>query len=398
MGDRIMATTINADTSEGLKFTSDTSGELELQSGGITQTKITSSGLTDTNSNVITSQSGKNILINGDMRIDQRYSGSAVIAAADSQFVLDRWVGRTFSGSGEFSMQQVTDAPEGFQYSNKITVTTAATSGVGGYSLEQRIEGQNLTMLGYGTSGAKNLTVSFWIKASVVGTYSVSIRTSTGGVSGISTCKNTFTISVANTWQKVTNTFPANTAYDTIYNSTTGIFFDINFGAQTEKATNTLNSWEPGNFLYATGQTDVMQTLGATINITGVQLEVGEEATPFEHVPYDVNLQRCQRYCEVYDRNSSLCTSLAWTSANTSGPFLYKQKKRGIPTIIPSSLTAFTATAAGGGALPSTNVTAFNTNVDSMELQVIVEAGSLIPGHASILRVGDGTLTIDAEL
>ena len=128
-----------------------------------------------------------------------------------------------------------------------------------------------------------------------------------------------------------------------------------------------------------------------------MQLEVGEEATPFEHVPYDVNLQRCQRYCEVYDAESSLCTALAWSTANTSGVMMFRQRKRDIPSVIPSSTTAFKATNGGGATLASVNVGTFNKRLDSMELQVSIASG-LTVGQATLLRAGAGTLTIDAEL
>lgn len=350
MGGYIMSSTINADTTNGVVVTSDTSGEIELQSNGVTKAKITSNGLQNASGNTITSQSGNNLLINGDMRVDQRNAGAAFTITTDNLYGLDRWVGRTFGGTGRFSMQRVADAPEGFEYSNKITVTTTANSGVGGYGLEQRIEGQNLTMLNYGVSTAKSLTASFWIKASVVGTYSVAIRTSTAGASGISACVNTFTISTANTWQKVTNTFPANTAYDTVYDNTTGIFFDINFGAQTSKTTSTLNTWELGNYLFATGQTDVMTTSGATINITGVQLEVGDTATPFQNLQYGQQLALCQRYYEVSGTGTSfgsnLCVAQNTTRANCACAF--PVAKRATPTVsVYSSSGANTVVAPG---------------------------------------------------
>ena len=272
---------------------------------------------------------GQNLIINGDMAIDQRNAGAALTITGDNEYGLDRWVGRTFAGAGRFSMEQVADAPSGFTKSNKITVTTTATSGAGGYGLEQRLEGNNLTMLNYGTANAQPLTASFWIKASVVGTYSCALRTSTSSVSGISHCVNTFTISTANTWQKVTIPFPANTAYDTVTNTSTGIFFDINFGAQTAKTTSTLNTWALGNFLYATGQTDVMQTSGATINITGVQLETGTTATPFEYLQYGQQYALCQRYYQtLLDCNQSYVN----TGQHVGGRLQFNTEMRANPT------------------------------------------------------------------
>lgn len=325
----------------GIKLKGDTTGEILLDVPAVAGTNTltlpaetgTLATTTEVN-NVYNSLGTRNLIINGDMAIDQRNDGAAFTITSDNKYGLDRWVGRTFNGAGRFSMQRVADAPSGFAYSNKITVTTTATSGAGGYGLEQRLEGNNLTMLNWGTANAKPLTASFWIKASVVGTYSCSLRTSTSSVSGISHCVNTFTISTANTWQKVTISFPANTAYDTVINNLTGIFFDINFGAQTAKATSTLNTWALGNFCYATGQTDVMQTSGATINITGVQLETGTTATPFEHISYDMELQRCNRYYQDYTEGFTIIRGFGYnTSSGLETPFTFKTPMRVSPTM-----------------------------------------------------------------
>ena len=398
MGGYIMARTINADTTNGVVVTSDTSGEIELQSAGVTKAKVTANGLQDANGNSLRGGSFRNLLINGDMMIDQRNSGSALTITGDNEYGLDRWVGRTFGGAGRFSMQRVADAPEGFEYSNKITVTTTANSGVGGYGLEQRIEGQNLTMLNYGVSTAKSLTASFWIKASVVGTYSVAIRTSTAGASGISACVNTFTISVANTWQKVTNTFPANTAYDTVYDNTTGIFFDINFGAQTSKTTSTLNTWELGNYLFATGQTDVMQTSGATINITEVQLEVGEGASDFEFLPYDVQLARCQRYYWRWTDEHVILNMAAYSTTAIYGVFVFPTTMRAAPTGNVSNVTHLTLYMSG------TNTPSgygFSTSTAESIRMSVTASSARTQGHAGWLRLNAGSgkyIELDSEL
>ena len=238
---------------------------------------------------------GRNLIINGDMAIDQRNAGSAFTITADDEYGLDRWVGRTFGGAGRFSMQQVVDAPEGFLKSTKITVTTTATSGAGGYAIEQRLEGNNLTDFKYGSSEAKIITKSFWIKSSIAGTYTTSLRTSDSS-GNISSCVNTFTISLANTWEYKTVTYPANTAFTMRTDNGVALFFDINFGAQTSKSTNTLGSWQTGNFVFNSAQVDLLQTSGATINITGVQLETGTTATDFENLQYGQQLALCQRY------------------------------------------------------------------------------------------------------
>ena len=342
---------------------------------------------------------GQNLIINGDMAIDQRNAGAALTITGDNEYGLDRWVGRTFAGAGRFSMEQVADAPSGFTKSNKITVTTTATSGAGGYGLEQRLEGNNLTMLNYGTANAQPLTASFWIKASVVGTYSCALRTSTSSVSGISHCVNTFTISTANTWQKVTIPFPANTAYDTVTNTSTGIFFDINFGAQTAKTTSTLNTWALGNFLYATGQTDVMQTSGATINITGVQLEVGTTATPFENLPYTQQLALCQRYYWKWTDVHSLVNAIVYSPTSIYGVLSFNTTMRAAPTFTVSSASHFnifnSATAVAASAFSASKITknsgrlnftasSARTQGQSAWIEIISGAGKYIQADSEI--------------
>ena len=272
---------------------------------------------------------GQNKIINGNMAIDQRNAGSAFTITADNEYGLDRWIGRTFGGAGRFSMQQVVDAPEGFLKSTKITVTTTATSGAGGYAIEQRLEGNNLTDFKYGSSEAKIITKSFWIKSSIAGTYTTSLRTS--DLSGnISSCVNTFTISLANTWEYKTVTYPANTAFTMRTDNGVALFFDINFGAQTSKLTNTLGSWQTGNFVFNSAQVDLLQTSGATINITGVQLEVGTTATPFENLQYGTQLALCQRYYEILGR---ILGGISGVTGTQYATYSFKETKRATPTV-----------------------------------------------------------------
>jgi len=235
---------------------------------------------------------GKNRIINGAMEIDQRNAGSAYTITGDGQYGVDRFQARTFAGSGRFSMQQVSDAPTGFLNSLKITVTTTDTSGTNGYSVDQRIEGLNITDFNFGSASAKTYTLSFWVKSSIAGTYAVSNRNTLVS----SSCVFTYTINSANTWEKKTITFPANTSYTTGTDNGIGLLCDFSFGAQTSKSTSTLGEWISGNYVFNSGQVDLMQTSGATFYITGVQLEVGSVATEFERRPYSTELALCQRY------------------------------------------------------------------------------------------------------
>ena len=179
MGGSIMASTINADTSNGVVVTSDTTGEIELQSAGVTKAKVTSSGLQNASGSAITSQAGKNLIINGDMMIDQRNAGASVTITSNGQYTLDRFQAQ-MSQASKYSVQQVTDAPAKFYNSLKVTSASAHTVlATDFFAIEQRVEGYNAARLNWGTSDAQTVTLSFWVKSSLTGTFTASLKSGT---------------------------------------------------------------------------------------------------------------------------------------------------------------------------------------------------------------------------
>jgi hypothetical protein len=259
----------------------------------------------------------KNRIINGAMVIDQRNAGASYTITGDQQYgSVDRFMARIYGGPGRFSMQQVTDAPADFLKSLKVTVTTTDTSGTYGYSVEQRIEGLNITDFNFGTASAATYTMSFWVKASIAGTYTCGNRTT----SGTSSCVNTYTINSANTWEKKTIVFPANTGFTTGTDNGVGLICDFGFGPQTSKSTSTLGEWQSGNYLFNSGQVDLMATSGATFYITGVQLEKGSTATSFDYRPYGTELALCQRY---FEKSYQQGTSIGSSGTGNTGQTLY---------------------------------------------------------------------------
>ena len=324
-------------------------------SGGAT-TSI--NGFTPTVSNM----AGRNRIINGDMRIDQRNNGAAYIITGDSEYGLDRFQARTYGGSGRFSMQQVSEAPAGFTNSLKVTVTTTDTSGTAGYSIEQRIEGLNITDFNFGSVNAKTYTVSFWVKASIAGTYTLGNRTNNATAS----CVNTYTINSANTWEKKIITFPANTDYTTSTGTNIGILCDFGFGAQTSKSTSTLGVWQAGNYVFNSGQVDLMQTSGATWQVTGVQLEAGSVATPFEHRQYGQELALCQRYYEIiahYCGNTSYGT--IWSKPLNTFTNCWTDVRFKVTKRAPGYSFGLLGSAVWAGATPAVNV----SGVDAIVFQ-----------------------------
>jgi hypothetical protein len=245
----------------------------------------------------------RNLIINGAMQVAQRGTSSTGISDA-GYYTVDRYR-LTYNGTPDelrFTQEQSTDAPAGFSNSLKLTVTTAETTLAADerIRLQQRIEGQNVQHLKYGTSDAEYLTLSFYVKSNVTGTYGIHFdnRDSTRSV-----CAS-YTINAANTWEKKTVS---------IAGDTTGSFTNDNgqslnpswvLAAGTDYTSGTFaTSWEASTNANEapSGQADITDTISNSWQITGIQLEVGDIATPFEHKSFNEEWEACQRYCTVYN-------------------------------------------------------------------------------------------------
>jgi hypothetical protein len=229
------------------------------------------------------------------MRIDQRNNGASVSNSGATTFYLDRWNVAGTTSAGVFSIQQVADAPSGFTYSAKMTVTTADASLAASdrYVWMQRIEGYNVADLAFGTVSAKTITLSFWVKSSLTGTFGGAIN---NGDSTRSYLFN-YTISTANTWEYKSVTIAGDTTgtWSTNNSRAMQLVFSLGVGSDYN---GTLNSWSASGFFSTSGATNVLGTLSATWQITGVQLEQNTSATPFERRLYNQELINCQRYYE----------------------------------------------------------------------------------------------------
>jgi hypothetical protein len=195
------------------------------------------------------------------------------------------------------SGQQSTVAPAGFNNSLLYTVTTADTSlGVNqNYSVQQRIEGFNVADLGWGTASAQTVTLSFWVRSSLTGTFGGCIQNSDANRS----YPFTYTITAANTWEYETITIAGDTSGTWL--TTNGIGINVSFGlGMGSTYSGTAGAWAGSQYWSATGATSVVGTSGATFYITGVQFEVGSQATSFDFRDYGRELILCQRYYEVY--------------------------------------------------------------------------------------------------
>lgn len=287
----------------------------------------------------------RNRIINGDMRIDQRWNGAAV---TNENYLVDRW--RVWFNQS-YSLQQVTDAPAGFSRSLRATKTNT-TQSTYAYFIHY-VEGFNFADMGFGTANASPVTLSFWVKSSVTGAFTAGIGNATGGVGSASTLfyPASYTISSTNTWEYKTITIPGRTTGT--WNGSTnsaGVSIYFNFGGT---GTATANTWNTGDVQVAsTANANLGTTNNATFQITGVQLEKGSSATAFEYRPFGVEFSLCQRYFEKsypIDRvpgsvtGTTLLTGIQASSQYAAIYAPFKVEKRAAPTAVvynPSTGTA----------------------------------------------------------
>jgi hypothetical protein len=269
----------------------------------------------------------RNRIINGDMRIDQRNAGASV-TPNDGVYTLDRWTSRQTTG-GKFSVQRNAGGvtpPAGFSNYLGVTSLSAYTPASGDiYSVRQTIEGFNVSDLAFGTANAQPITVSFWVRSSLTGTFS-------GAIKGGSNYGFTYTISAANTWEYKTVTIPGSTTGTWGAGNGSGISLDFALGSGSTFS-GAAGSWTSTDLYFVTGSVSVVGTSGATFYITGVQLEAGSVATPFERRDYGRELIMCQRYFQMY--RNQVSAYLANGNAGRNGwltSFIYPVKMRIAPT------------------------------------------------------------------
>jgi len=296
----------------------------------------------------------RNLIINGAMQVWQRAT-AATTAINDAYSTLDRF--KFFESSdGAYTTERSTTAPssEGFTYSLKAVVTTAdASIAAAQYAaISQYIEAQNLQHLGYGTSSAKSLTLSFWVRSNKTGTYTIALEKSD---STLYRYVKEYSISTADTWEKKTITIEPDSqirasagAIDNDSGYGIRVFWNLVWGSTFNGATDA--TWSSDANDYATSnQVNWLDTIGNDFYITGVQLEVGETATPFEHRSYGDELARCHRYYEkATGGNTAGTTCDATSGVNYHVPFKHATEMRATPTYTWTEWTSsgFPATAA----------------------------------------------------
>jgi hypothetical protein len=236
--------------------------------------------------------SNRNLLINSAMQVAQR--GTSFTTGSSDMYTLDRWKSQGTYDTESLTIEQSTDAPDGFGKSLKVTVSTAeGTVDTDDYNIiTQKLEGQNLTQLAYGSSAANQITLSFWVKASIAQTYCVSLYQTNGNKH----YSATYAVNTPNTWEyKVVNIL-GNTATAIAYDNSQELEVGFMLGAGATYSGGSNNVWGGVSNFAAGASHTFITTAGATFYITGVQLELGDTATPFEHRSYGDELARCHRY------------------------------------------------------------------------------------------------------
>jgi hypothetical protein len=236
----------------------------------------------------------RNRIINGSMVFDQRNAGASVNAPTTTGYTLDRWYVNA-SQSSKLTIQQNAGSvtpPAGFTYYLGATSSSAYSITASDlFYVSQFIEGYNSADLAWGTANASSVTLSFRVYSSLTGTFGGSLQNSANARS----YPFTYSIPTANTWTTISVTVAGDTSGTWLTTNGIGIRVFLGLGVGSTYST-TANAWAAGDFRSATGATSVVGTNGATFYITGVQLEAGSTASPFEYRSYTTELQLCQRY------------------------------------------------------------------------------------------------------
>jgi len=329
----------------------------------------------------------RNILINGAMQVAQRSTSVTGIGASSGYFTLDRWYLALENTAGRLTMTQTADGPVGFANCMKLDCTTADTSIAAGelLVLQQSIEGQDVQAIGKGVTGAKQITLSFYVKANAAFTFNAEIQDYDNGRT------NGKAFATTTDWVKHEITFEADVDDGSSpFDDDNAKSFSVNFwlhGGSTYTGGTLASGWE--NRTDANRADGISSFFSSTDNnffITGVQLEIGEQATPFEHRRTGEQLQECQRY---FQKISSMDCAAAYVSGQPAPTFnfAYPTPMRSAPTI--------TITSPSGGIGNSGSYNQRNITADSYNFYLTGSNNT----HVAIGHNGEpASITLEAEL
>jgi hypothetical protein len=327
----------------------------------------------------------KNRIINGNMTISQR-NGTSSVTPTNSVYTLDRW-NTNLTQASKFSVQQDAGGvtpPAGFtDYLGVTSLSSYSVTSTDFFSVLQSIEGFNTADLAWGTANASPVTISFWVRSSLTGTFGGSLNNGSFNRA----YPFTYTISAANTWEQKSFTVAGDTTGTWATGNTTGIHLYFNLGAGSSFS-GTAGAWASSGVVSATGATSVVGTSGATFYITGVQLEKGSTATSFDYRPYGTELQLCQRYFWNDVTNQS---GTYYDNTAVSGGFRCPVPMRAAPSVTTASITLDVINVGNPSMTPTiSSVTASGFRVNG--------APSSNATTGKTFTVSSGTLAVSAEL
>ena len=344
----------------------------------------------------------RNVIINGAMNVAQRGTSSTGLGASDGYFTCDRWEVSLNNTAGRFTMTQDSSAPEGFANSIKLDCTTADTSIASDeqFKLEQKIEGQNLQAFAKGTSSAKPFAVSFYVKGNASATYVCELF----DLDNSRQCSKTF--NVTTDWTRVELTFPADTTGAFDDDNAASLALTIFLHAGSDRTSGTLNSSgfaSSTNANRAAGISSFFDSTARTFFITGVQLEVGQNATSFEHEPFDVTLRKCHRYFEklAYTAGTYVYAA-AYAYGNDSIRAVQHYKvKRDTPSFTFDNQGDVIVYYAGDSTDTNPTFNYHDVGLNSCRVSIGMTGQTTTAGHAAALYVNGSSpynVKVDAEL
>jgi len=326
----------------------------------------------------------KNRIINGAMMIDQRNAGASVTPTTNPTYTLDRW-NLGFTAASKLSVQQNAGSvtpPNGFVNYLGITSLSAYSVGSGDtFLIQQSIEGVNTSDLGWGTASAATVTISFWVRSSLTGSFGGSVVNS----GATRAYPFTYTISSANTWEQKSVTITGDTTGTWL--TTTGTGLNLRFGLGSGSTySGTAGAWVGANIVQPTGGNSVVGTNGATWYITGVQLEKGSTATSFDYRPYGTELALCQRYAIRYCGQGTYSgIGIARVGASTS---CYTMLALPVEMRAKPSLSSSGTFEASGIAVTSFSIDSNSTTTKTFVFSSIVASG-LTTGQAAYVSASN---------
>jgi hypothetical protein len=345
---------------------------------------------------------GRNLIINGAMNVAQR--GASVTIANTGAFSSPDHFRIQHNANTTSTVEQVSDVPasSNFKYSLKFTNGAGETRDGGDYArLYTRLEGYDTDHLKLGTSAAKGFTLQFWVKSSLTGTFGVGFAGHDNGSNGVYSAS--YTISAANTWEYKTITVPAATITAGVWTHTNGTAMSIHWdlGEGPNRSTSVgWNAGAAGGLMGLTNGVKLVETTGATLNLTGVKLEEGAIATEFDHRSYAEELSLCQRY---YYRTAPANTYswVAWggysnTTTNAIVFLSFAQRMRAVPTLGHGGNFQL---ADGHGVYTCTNPSIVDTTQESSRIDW-TSSGLTVGRTAAVRNNNDATafLEFSAEL